>query len=183
MHPPLEKTQWCRKPFPLNSRMVHCMLSWSPTGSKLQSHASSCFELIWKNGFVILLTHCCGHVPPCRRSLAPTPLWCSPGRPVVASAAVSLCLCHSSCFPDAQNLKQRIEVVSVTNHGQGYSMGVKAMRPKTNKQTTTRSQKQQYRETERDRERERERENSNSNLKTLFYKDCSLGSVKNLSNN
>ena len=27
----------------------------------------------------------------------------------------------------------------------------------------------------------RERENSNS--KTLFYKDCSLGSVKNLSNN
>ena len=28
-------------------------------------------------------------------------------------------------------------------------------------------------------ERERERENS----KTLFYKDCSLGSVKNLSNN
>ena len=32
-------------------------------------------------------------------------------------------------------------------------------------------------------ERERERENSNSNSKTLFYKDCSLGSVKNLSNN
>ena len=29
--------------------------------------------------------------------------------------------------------------------------------------------------------KERERENSNS--KTLFYKDCSLGSVKNLSNN
>ena len=29
--------------------------------------------------------------------------------------------------------------------------------------------------------RERERENSNS--KTLFYKDCSLGSVKNLFNN
>ena len=32
-------------------------------------------------------------------------------------------------------------------------------------------------------QRERERENSNSNSKTLFYKDCSLGSVKNLSNN
>ena len=32
-------------------------------------------------------------------------------------------------------------------------------------------------------QRERERENSNRNLKTLFYKDCSLGSVKNLSNN
>ena len=32
-------------------------------------------------------------------------------------------------------------------------------------------------------ERERERENSISNSKTLFYKDCSLGSVKNLSNN
>ena len=30
-------------------------------------------------------------------------------------------------------------------------------------------------------ESERERENSNS--KILFYKDCSLGSVKNLSNN
>ena len=28
-----------------------------------------------------------------------------------------------------------------------------------------------------------ERENSNSNSKTLFYKDCSLGSFKNLSNN
>ena len=36
-----------------------------------------------------------------------------------------------------------------------------------------------------DQERERERENSNSNLnsKTLFDMDCSLGSVKNLSNN
>ena len=31
------------------------------------------------------------------------------------------------------------------------------------------------------RKRERERENSNS--KTFFYKDCGLGSVKNLSNN
>ena len=29
-------------------------------------------------------------------------------------------------------------------------------------------------------EREREREDSNSNSKTLFYKDCRLGSVKNL---
>ena len=35
------------------------------------------------------------------------------------------------------------------------------------------------REGEREREREREREN----LKILFFKDCSLGSVKNLSNN
>ena len=35
------------------------------------------------------------------------------------------------------------------------------------------------RERERDRERERETERENSN--TLFYKDCSLGSVKNLS--
>ena len=38
------------------------------------------------------------------------------------------------------------------------------------------------------REREREKEggggeNSNSISKTLFYKDCSLGSFKNLSNN
>ena len=40
-----------------------------------------------------------------------------------------------------------------------------------------------YREREKERERERERENSDSNSKTLFYKDCSLGSVKNLSNN
>ena len=29
---------------------------------------------------------------------------------------------------------------------------------------------------------EREMEKKNSNLKTLFYKNCSLGSVKNLSN-
>ena len=32
-------------------------------------------------------------------------------------------------------------------------------------------------------ERGRERERENSNSKTLFYKDCSLGSVKNLSIN
>ena len=32
-------------------------------------------------------------------------------------------------------------------------------------------------------ERETDRQNSNSNSKTLFYKDCSLGSVKNLSSN
>ena len=30
------------------------------------------------------------------------------------------------------------------------------------------------------RERERKTERGNSNSKTLFYKDCSLGSVKNL---
>ena len=35
----------------------------------------------------------------------------------------------------------------------------------------------------REREREGGRENSNSNSNTLFYKDCSLGSVKNLSDN
>ena len=29
----------------------------------------------------------------------------------------------------------------------------------------------------------RERETENSNSKTLFYKDCNLGSVKNLSKN
>ena len=38
-------------------------------------------------------------------------------------------------------------------------------------------------ETERVAEREREGETENSNLKTLFYKACSLGSVKNQSNN
>ena len=38
-------------------------------------------------------------------------------------------------------------------------------------------------ERETDRDRQREKENSNSNSKTLFYKDCSLGSFKNLSNN
>ena len=32
----------------------------------------------------------------------------------------------------------------------------------------------------RERGRERERESSNSNSKTLFYKDCSLGSVKEM---
>ena len=32
-------------------------------------------------------------------------------------------------------------------------------------------------------ETDRETENSNSNSKTLFYKACSLGSFKNLSNN
>ena len=43
-------------------------------------------------------------------------------------------------------------------------------------------QPERERERERERrERERERERENSN--TLFYKDCSLGSVKNLSNN
>ena len=35
---------------------------------------------------------------------------------------------------------------------------------------------------ERERERKRDRQTENSNSKTLFYKDCSLGSVKNLSN-
>ena len=44
-------------------------------------------------------------------------------------------------------------------------------------------ERERERERERDRERERERENSISNSKTLFYKDCSLGSFKNLSNN
>ena len=42
------------------------------------------------------------------------------------------------------------------------------------------TQRERERERERGGERERERENSNS--KTLFYKDCSLGSFKNLSN-
>ena len=41
--------------------------------------------------------------------------------------------------------------------------------------------RQRDRDRETDRQTNRERENSNS--KTLFYKDCSLGSVKNLTNN
>ena len=36
---------------------------------------------------------------------------------------------------------------------------------------------------QRERHRERDRDRENSNSKTLFYKDCSLGSFKNLSNN
>ena len=36
---------------------------------------------------------------------------------------------------------------------------------------------------EREREGGTEGERENSNSKTLFYKDCSLGSVKTLSNN
>ena len=42
--------------------------------------------------------------------------------------------------------------------------------------------RQTDRERDRDRETEteREREKSNSNSKTLFYKNCSLGSIKNL---
>ena len=42
-------------------------------------------------------------------------------------------------------------------------------------------QRQRQRHTERKTETETHRENSNS--KTLFYKDCSLASVKNVSNN
>ena len=38
------------------------------------------------------------------------------------------------------------------------------------------------RDTERGGQREGRRERENSNSKTLFYKDCSLGLVKNLSN-
>jgi len=38
-------------------------------------------------------------------------------------------------------------------------------------------------ETETERDRDRQRENSNANSKTLFYKNCSYGSVKNRSNN
>ena len=52
---------------------------------------------------------------------------------------------------------------------------------------TEKRQGQRDRHTERQRHtrraRDAQRENSNSNSKTLFYKDCSLGSVKNLSNN
>ena len=40
-----------------------------------------------------------------------------------------------------------------------------------------------YVEEEEEEEEEEEKKNSNSNSKTLFYKDCSLGSFKNLSNN
>ena len=62
-------------------------------------------------------------------------------------------------------------------------------------------ERERERETERERQRERDREREtdrqteterdtqtdrqtdNANSKTLFYKDCSLGSVKNLSSN
>ena len=38
-------------------------------------------------------------------------------------------------------------------------------------------------ERERETETERQRETETENSKTLFYKDCSLGAVKSLSNN
>ena len=51
------------------------------------------------------------------------------------------------------------------------------------KQLQTKSERVCVRERERERERETERDRENSNSENLFYKDCSLGSVKNLSNN
>ena len=59
------------------------------------------------------------------------------------------------------------------------------MRPR---QTQTQRQKhglrdrsrETRRETDRQTDRQRETETENSNWKTLFYKDCSLDSVKNL---
>ena len=53
----------------------------------------------------------------------------------------------------------------------------------THTHTHTRGRARARAQEQRERERERERENSKSNAKTLFYKDCSFGSVKNLSNN
>ena len=44
-------------------------------------------------------------------------------------------------------------------------------------------ERQRERDRDRQRERDRDRQRENSNSKTLFYEDCSLGSVKNLSNN
>ena len=41
-------------------------------------------------------------------------------------------------------------------------------------------QRQTDRQTETERQRNRETETEKSNSRTLFYKDCSLGSVKNL---
>ena len=48
----------------------------------------------------------------------------------------------------------------------------------TDRQTETERDRERHRHRHRHRQRQRDRENSNS--KTLFYKDCSLGSVKNL---
>ena len=53
----------------------------------------------------------------------------------------------------------------------------------TDRQTDRDTETHTDTERERDKQAKRERENSNSNSKTLFYKDCSLGSFKNLSNN
>ena len=51
----------------------------------------------------------------------------------------------------------------------------------TLRQTETQTDRQIDRERHRQTDRDTHTENSNS--KTLFYKDCGLGSVKNLSNN
>ena len=43
------------------------------------------------------------------------------------------------------------------------------------------NERESERERKTDRDRQADRQTENSNSKTLFYKDCSLGSVKNLS--
>ena len=56
------------------------------------------------------------------------------------------------------------------------------------RQTDKQADRERDRQTDRDRDRQtnrqtdRQTDRENSNLKTLFYKDCSLGSVKDLSN-
>jgi len=44
-------------------------------------------------------------------------------------------------------------------------------------------ERERDRDRDRDRQRQRQRDRENSNSKTLFYKDCRLGSVKNLTTN
>ena len=55
----------------------------------------------------------------------------------------------------------------------------------TDRQTDRDRDRQRDRDRERQRERKRDRQTDRQteNSKTLFYKDCGLGSMKNLSNN
>ena len=73
----------------------------------------------------------------------------------------------------------RRETEAETDTGRGRETHRETQRDK-HRETNTETETQTNRQTDRETDRQTDEENSNSNSKTLFYKDSSLGSVKNL---
>ena len=146
-------------------------------------------------GALIPFTSCYHNFPPSRIHTPPPPLPPTPppSPPHLQSlsfpppSSSSLTPLPESPFQQTCKASMRIDFIQdvrPTSSRSPKPQTQRQIKPEADakRRTDRLTHRQRDRETDNDRERQRDRDRENSNSKTSFYKDCSLGSVKNLFN-
>ena len=98
-----------------------------------------------------------------------------------------MCVCVRACVRACVRVRDIFTQTTVTNNGEKntgtHCDNKRVIRTRKKKEGGEEWKKESWETGEKERETKTGKQNSNSNSKILFYKDCNLGSFKNLSNN